>query len=319
MRKIVAAAFVSLDGVMQAPGGPEEDPTGGFRFGGWGAPHFDDRMGEIVGEMFARPFDLLLGRKTYDIFAAHWPYVDKDDPIGPLFDRITKFVATRNPDFRPGWQNTRTLGPDPVATKTLKQEDGPDLLTQGSTDFLKTLLAHGLVDEFNVSVFPVILGKGKRLFGDGARPEGLKLVSVQSSPSGIVVTRYAPDGEVQEPELGFVLAVLRHAQPVGLLVASRAGAAGMPGLVLGVLKRLALPAVVLVALAQFLLQLARSAFASGRGRLAAAHRILLRIWRCLSATSRGAERSRGCVGKPFGRSVFGVTRRETFAYKAPLA
>lgn len=198
MRKIIAAAFVSLDGIMQAPGGPEEDPTGGFKFGGWVAPLWDEKMGEIIGEMFSKPFDLLLGRKTYDIFAAHWPYVEKDDPIGPLFDRVTKFVATRNPDFKPTWQNSRTLGPDPVAAlKELKQEDGPDLLTQGSTNFLKTLLAHGLVDEFKVSVFPVILGKGKRLFGDEARPMGLKLVSVQSSPSGIVAAKYVPDGEVR--------------------------------------------------------------------------------------------------------------------------
>ena len=131
----------------------------------------------------AKPFDLLLGRKTYDIFAAHWPYVGKDDPIGPLFDRITKFVATRNPDFKPTWQNSRSLGPDPVATlKTAEAGGRPGSSDSGSTDFLKTLLAHGLVDEFNVSIFPVILGKGKRLFGDAAQPVGLKLVSVQSSP-----------------------------------------------------------------------------------------------------------------------------------------
>jgi dihydrofolate reductase len=190
--------MVSLDGVMQAPGGPDEDPTGGFKYGGWVAPHFDDKMGEIIGEMFSTPFDLLLGRKTYDIFAAYWPYVEKDDAIGPLFDRVTKFVATRDPDFKPSWQNTRLLGPDAVAAlKQLKQQDGPDLLTQGSADFLKTLLAHGLVDEFKVTTFPVILGKGKRLFGDDVQPMGLKLLSVQSSPSGVVVTKYVPDGEVK--------------------------------------------------------------------------------------------------------------------------
>ncbi len=204
MRKIIVGAFVSLDGVMQAPGGPEEDPTGGFKYGGWGAPPFDEKMGEVIGEMFAKPFDLLLGRKTYDIFAAHWPYAGKDDPIGPLFDRITKFVATRNPDFKPSWQNSRTLGPDPVATlKQLKQEDGPDLLTQGSTDFMKTLLAHGLVDEFDVSIFPVLLGKGKRLFGDATQPAGLKLVSAQSSPSGIVITKHLRDGEVRTGSFEF--------------------------------------------------------------------------------------------------------------------
>jgi len=198
MRKIIAGAFVSLDGIMQAPGGPEEDPTGGFKFGGWGAPHFDDKMGEVIGELFARPFDLLLGRKTYDIFAAHWPYAPKDDPIGSVFDRITKFVATRDAGFTFNWQNSVSLGSDPVARlKSLKQEEGPDLLTQGSTDFLKTLLHHGLVDEFNVSTFPVILGKGKRLFGDGSQPMGLKLVSSQTSDSGIVVSRYLPDGAVK--------------------------------------------------------------------------------------------------------------------------
>ena len=204
MRKIIIGAFTSLDGVMQAPGGPQEDPIGGFKFGGWGAPHFDDKMGEVIGEMFAKPFDLLLGRKTYDIFAAHWPYAAKDDPIGPLFDRITKFVATRNPDFTPSWQNSQTLGSDAVAAvKRLKQEDGPDLLTQGSTEFLKTLLANGLVDEFNVSIFPVILGKGKRLFGDGSQPTGLKLVSSQASPSGIVITRYVPEGDVKTGSFEF--------------------------------------------------------------------------------------------------------------------
>lgn len=198
MRKVVVGAFTSLDGVMQAPGGPPEDPTGGFRFGGWGAPHFDDKMGEVVGEMFAKPFDLLLGRKTYDIFAAHWPYAPEGDPIGSLFDRITKFVATRNPDFKWTWQGTETLGADPIAAvKKLKQSDGPDLLTQGSTEFLKALFANGLVDEINVSIFPVLLGKGKRLFGDGSMPSGLKLVSSTTSPSGIVITKYAPDGEVQ--------------------------------------------------------------------------------------------------------------------------
>ena len=204
MRRIIVGAFVSLDGVMQAPGGPDEDPTGGFGYGGWVAPLFDDMMGEVVGEMFSKPFDLLLGRKTYDIFAAHWPYAAEDDPIGPLFDRITKFVATRNPDFQPAWQNSRTLGPDPVAElKRLKREDGPDLLTQGSTDFMKTLLAHSLVDEFNVFIFPVILGKGKRLFAEGAEPVGLKLVSSRTSPNGIVVTKYVPDGAVKTGSFEF--------------------------------------------------------------------------------------------------------------------
>lgn len=197
MRKIVVGAFMSLDGVMQAPGGPEEDPIGGFKFGGWAAPYFDKTMEEAVGEMFAKPFDLLLGRKTWDIFAAHWPYVAADDPIGPLFDKIKKYVATRNPNLKLTWQNSHALGPDPVAAlRKLKTEDGPDLLTQGSTDFLKTLLAADLVDELNVSIFPLVLGKGKRLFGDATLPSALKLVSSKVSGTGVTVNKYVRDGDI---------------------------------------------------------------------------------------------------------------------------
>ena len=197
MRKIIVGAFTSLDGVMQAPSGPEEDPIGGFTFGGWAAPLFDEKMGAFIGELFSKPFDLLLGRKTYDIFAAHWPYVEKDDPIGPLFDRINKYVATRNPVFKTTWQNSHVLGPDTIAAvRELKQEDGPDLLTQGSTEFLKALFEHDLVDEVHVSTFPVILGKGKRLFGDGSFPRALTLIDSRVSDTGIVMNRYARAGDV---------------------------------------------------------------------------------------------------------------------------
>ncbi|MBB5042456.1 dihydrofolate reductase family protein [Shinella fusca] len=197
MRKIIVGAFVSLDGVMQAPGGPEEDPIGGFRFGGWVAPFFDEKMGESVGETFAKPFDLLLGRKTYDIFAAHWPYAAADDPIGPLFDRIDKFVATRNPAFAPTWQNSHVLGPDAVAAvRALKAGEGPDLLTQGSTEFLKALFENDLVDEIHVSIFPVILGKGKRLFADASFPRALTLISSKTSDTGVTMNQYARAGEV---------------------------------------------------------------------------------------------------------------------------
>jgi dihydrofolate reductase len=197
MRKLIVSAFISLDGVMQAPGGPQEDPIGGFRFGGWVAPYFDETTGSVIDELFARPFDLLLGRKTYDIFAAHWPYADANDPIGPLFDRVTKYVATRNPAFRTTWQNSRTLGADAVAAvKALKGGDGPDLLTQGSPDFLRTLFENDLVDEINVFVFPVILGKGKRLFGDASFPRALTLESSRTSQNGIVISRYARAGDV---------------------------------------------------------------------------------------------------------------------------
>ena len=198
MRKIIVATFTSLDGVMQAPGGPREDPTGGFALGGWTAPHFDAALGASMGEIFGRPFDLLLGRKTYDIFAAHWPYVsDPNDPIAGLFNQVTKYVASRSSP-KLSWQNSRWLGRDIVASlKTLKGEDGPDLLVQGSSDLLQTLWKHGLVDEFSVLIFPVVLGKGKRLFGDGAVPVGLRLVKSQAYPTGVIVANYEPAGEVR--------------------------------------------------------------------------------------------------------------------------
>ena len=198
MRKIIVASFTSLDGVMQAPGGPNEDPTGGFAFGGWVAPHFDAALGAAMGEIFGRPFCLLLGRKTYDIFAAHWPHVaDPNDPIAGIFNQVTKYVASRtNPKLT--WRNSRLLGEDIVASlKKLKGEGGPDLLVQGSSDLLQTLWKNGLVDEFSVLIFPVVLGKGKRLFGDGASPAGLKLLKSQSFPTGVIVANYQPDGAVK--------------------------------------------------------------------------------------------------------------------------
>jgi dihydrofolate reductase len=198
LRKIIVATFTSLDGVMQAPGGPQEDPTGGFTLGGWTAPHFDEALGASLGEIFGRPFDLLLGRKTYDIFAAHWPHVtDPNDPIAGVFNQVTKYVASRS-DPKLTWQNSRSLGKDVVASlKQLKGEDGPDLLVQGSSDLLQTLWKNGLVDELSVLIFPVVLGKGKRFFGEGAVPTGLKLVKSQSYPTGVIVANYQPDGEVK--------------------------------------------------------------------------------------------------------------------------
>ncbi|MBB3148737.1 dihydrofolate reductase [Phyllobacterium trifolii] len=197
MRKIITGAFVSLDGIMQAPGGPDEDPTGDFKYGGWVAPYFDKAGEEAVGEMFAKPFDLLLGRKTYDIFAAYWPYVDAGHPIGPLFDRVNKYVATRNPDLKLDWQNSQTLGPDVVAAVTkLKSGQGPDLLTQGSTDFLQTLFKNDLIDEINIFMFPLILGKGKKLFSGNAFPGALKLVSSKVSDTGVTINKYVRAGEV---------------------------------------------------------------------------------------------------------------------------
>lgn len=198
MRKIIVATSISLDGVMQAPGGPKEDPTGGFALGGWTAPYFDAALAASMGQIFCRPFDLLLGRKTYDIFAAHWPYVTGPSvPIARIYNRVTKYVASRsNPTLT--WQNSQVLGKDTVAAlKKLKSGDGPDLLVQGSSVLLQTLWKHGLVDEFSVLTFPMVLGKGKRLFGDGATPAGLKLVKSQSYRTGVIVANYMPDGEVK--------------------------------------------------------------------------------------------------------------------------
>jgi dihydrofolate reductase len=196
MRRIVAATFVSLDGVMQAPGGPEEDPTGGFEFGGWTFPIFDEETGAALGGIFERPFDLLLGRKTYDIFAAHWPHAG-DDPIAGLFNSVTKYVATHSHDTL-AWQNSMSLGDDIVASlKSLKRSDGPDLLIQGSSNLIQTLLKHGLIDEFTLLIFPVVLGGGKRLFGSGTMPSAMKLLTSQSFASGVIAATYVPDGEVK--------------------------------------------------------------------------------------------------------------------------
>ncbi len=207
MRKIVTAAFVSLDGVMQAPGGPEEDPTGGFRFGGWTAPYMDDVIGAALGESFKEQFDLLLGRKTYDIFAAHWPYIDTDPKsegfdalnaeIARRFNTITKYVATQRPESL-WWKNSRALGPNIVeAIQKLKKEDGPNLLTQGSSELVHQLLANDLVDELRVLVYPVVLGKGKRLFANESAPRSLKLTKSVASPSGVIIATYERGGEVK--------------------------------------------------------------------------------------------------------------------------
>jgi dihydrofolate reductase len=196
MRKIVAAAFVSLDGVMQAPGGPPEDPSGGFIHGGWTVTYWDEPMGRFMDEIFSKPFDLLLGRKTYEIFAAHWPYVEGGDPIAERFNVVTKYVATSSTQPLT-WQNSVALQGDlAAAVGRLKQEDGADLLTQGSSVLLQTLLAHDLVDEFRLLVFPLILGSGKRLFGEGARPGALKLTGTSVSTTGVTMSVYERAGAI---------------------------------------------------------------------------------------------------------------------------
>ncbi|MET0341560.1 MAG: dihydrofolate reductase family protein [Polyangiales bacterium] len=204
MRKIIAPFFVSLDGVMQGPGGPEEDTSSGFTHGGWLVPLFDESLGASVGETFAGSFDLLLGRKTYDIFAAHWPEVAKhghDDPgehdLAVRFDRATKYVATHRPESL-GWQNSVSLGHDVVASlRKLKAGDGPDLILQGSSELTQTLLAHDLIDQFRLMIFPVVLGQGKRLFGAGTVPRSFAVARSTTSPKGVLVVSYDRVGAMQ--------------------------------------------------------------------------------------------------------------------------
>jgi dihydrofolate reductase len=199
MRKLVVNTFVSVDGVMQAPGGPEEDPTGGFEYGGWSAPFWDEQMGQVMGEFMGKPFDLVLGRKTYEIFAAYWPHTDQ--PGAAELNRATKYVASRTLDNLE-WENSQRLEGDVgAAVARLKEEDGPELQVHGSSNLIQTLLQHGVIDEFRVWIFPVVLGSGKRLFGEGAPPATLKLVDSQVSSTGVMIATYEPGGELQKGSL----------------------------------------------------------------------------------------------------------------------
>lgn len=200
MRRVIVAAFVSMDGVMQAPGGPEEDPTNGFGLGGWVAPFadVDPVFGEEVGKLFGEPFDLLLGRRTYEIFAAHWPYAEGGpyDDIARTLNRITKYVATRKgADLT--WKGSVALGDGARDVAKLKQEDGPALVTQGSAELVHALLAAGLVDELRVFTFPVLLGRGKRLFDETSQPRAFELTYSAVSPNGLLHATYVRAGEVR--------------------------------------------------------------------------------------------------------------------------
>jgi dihydrofolate reductase len=195
MRKITGAAFISLDGVIQAPGGPTEDPTGGFDEGGWLFRFDDEGIFETVGALFAGDYDLLLGRRTYDIFAAYWPYVEGDGAaMGEAFTRAGKHVLTRG-NTPLDWTNSHRLtGIDDVAA--LKQSDGPDLIIQGSGTIYPGLLAAGLIDRLILMISPVTLGKGKRLFGDGTPPGVLRMVEHRITTKGTVIATYEPAGAI---------------------------------------------------------------------------------------------------------------------------
>ena len=202
MRKIIGGVFQSLDGVMQSPGGPPEDPTGGFELGGWATSFFDEKMGAAMGGLFAAPFDLLLGRKTYEIFAGHWPFVPESDPIGSAFTKVAKYVLTRGDD-KLEWNNSHRLK-SIDAVRAVKSTDGPDLLIQGSTTLYPQLLAAGLIDRLFLTTFPVVVGKGKKLFGAGSPPVALKLVKHDVSTSGVMIATYEPAGKI--PLGSFMLA-----------------------------------------------------------------------------------------------------------------
>ena len=196
MRKVIAAVFVSLDGVMQAPGAQQEDPTRGFKYGGWVFQYGDEVVGQTMGETFSAPFDLLLGRKTYEIFAAYWPFRPAGDPIAEPFNRVTKYVATRSGQSLE-WNKSVALRDAATDVAKLKQQDGPRLLIQGSSNLIQTLLQHDLIDEFRLLIFPVVFGTGKRLFGEGTIPAGLKMVDSKISPNGVIITRYERAGAVK--------------------------------------------------------------------------------------------------------------------------
>ena len=199
MRKLTGAAFLSLDGVMQAPGGPWEDPTKGFKFGGWAMPYFDEVFGEEIDRVLTENCDLLLGRRTYEIFAAYWPYYDESDSAGgiaKLFKRIKKYVVSRSGDVDTSWQGSVLLRSiDDV--KRLREGDGPNLVTQGSTELVHALLASDLVDAISIFTLPLVLGSGKKLFADGSVPHSFTLTRSRVSSTGLLVGHYERAGDIK--------------------------------------------------------------------------------------------------------------------------
>ena len=204
MRKLIVLSFITLDGVMQAPGGPEEDPTGGFKYGGWVAGYFDDFLGKLMEKQMNKPFNLLLGRRTYEIFAAHWPYVKTDeDPFAASMNKAKKYVGSKTLK-RLDWSNSELIKGDVAKeVKKLKEQDGPDIQVHGSGNLIQTLLKHDLVDELWLKIFPITLGKGKRLFAEGTIPAGFKLLESETLPNGVIVASYARAGEVKTGSFEF--------------------------------------------------------------------------------------------------------------------
>jgi len=196
MRKLIVSTHITLDGVMQAPGAPEEDPSDGFTYGGWSFNYWDDMMRQITTESMEKPFELLLGRKTYEIFAAHWPYV-KNDPTADVLNKVKKYVVSRALS-EASWSNSTLVKGDAVQeVRNLKKQKGPEIRVLGSSNLIQMLLKHGLIDEFQLWIFPVTIGKGKRLFGEGTQPASLKLIDCKTSTSGVIIATYEPSGRIK--------------------------------------------------------------------------------------------------------------------------
>jgi len=194
MRKIVVLSFVTIDGVMQAPGGPGEDTSGGFKYGGWTVPYFDEFSGKVMGEQMKQPFNLLLGRKTFEIFASYWPQHASD---WPGINEASKYVVS-NTLTKHDWKNSTFIKGEVVERiKKLKTQDGPGLQVHGSGNLIQTLLKHDLVDELWLKTFPITLGSGKRLFTEGSMPAAFNLTNSKVSPSGVIIANYERAGGVK--------------------------------------------------------------------------------------------------------------------------
>jgi dihydrofolate reductase len=196
MRKIIVLSFITLDGVMQAPGAPEEDTSGDFKYGGWTVPYADEYTGKVMSEQLSHPYDLLLGRKTYDIFSAYWPQ-HNEGVVGVGINKATKFVASAK-GFESHWEKTVIFKENVIdEIKKLKQSDGPELQVHGSGNFIQTLLKNDLVDELWLKIFPITLGPGKRLFEGGAIPAAFTLEHCSHSPSGVMIANFKRSGEIK--------------------------------------------------------------------------------------------------------------------------
>ena len=202
MRKITSMTFVTMDGVMQAPGGPEEDTSNGFKRGGWQANVMDNSLGEILNELLTPPFAMLLGHNTYNIFAGFWPKQGPNNAIAKAFNEATKYVVSHKP-FAPDWVNTKVVSGDvPATLRTLKAEEGPDLIVWGSGNLIQTLLREQLIDRMHIWTHPVTIGVGKRLFADGTRAGTWKLVKSRVGNAGVIVATYEPAGTLVTGTMG---------------------------------------------------------------------------------------------------------------------